>query len=101
MLNINILNLPLPIRFEGKGDRAEAPPRRRESANRNHRHFCGEAVVDEAIEPYRKGRVRYRAGWWPAQCDGGVAIAPGETVEVIGVRGIALVVQPLVQPKQA
>lgn len=100
MLNVKVLSWPLPIRFELKGDRPN-PPQRREPVNRNHRHFCGEAVVDEAIEPYRKGRVRYRAGWWPAQCDGGVAIAPGETVEVIGVRGIALVVQPLAQPQRA
>lgn len=69
--------------------------------NRNHRHFCGEAVIDEIIEPFRKGRVRYRAGWWPALCEANVAIAPGETVEVVGIRGIALLVQPLPLPQRA
>ena len=93
MLNVaQVLQLPLSIRIE-RTPLAKQP--RRPRPNPNHRHFCGEAVVAAAIAPQRPGRVRYRAGWWPAQCDANVAIAPGEVVQVVGVRGIALLVQPL------
>ncbi|NJL00418.1 MAG: hypothetical protein HC910_07540 [Spirulinaceae cyanobacterium SM2_1_0] len=93
MLNLNVVKV-LQLTWV----RTEQPSHRPQPLNRNHRHFRGEAIVDEVIEPQRKVRVRYRGGWWPALCETNVAIAPGETVEVIGIRGIALLVQPIVQP---
>lgn len=62
--------------------------------NRNHRHFCGEAIVEEVIHPHGRGRVRYRAGWWFALCEQETIIAPGEVVDVIGIQNITLLVKP-------
>lgn len=58
------------------------------------RYFQGEGIVDEAIHPHRKGRVRFRGSWWFAKCEDNLTIAPGEMVEVLGVQDITLIVKP-------
>gem|GEM_PF-558116 len=62
--------------------------------NRGCRQFTGSAIVDEEIRPHQKGYVRFRAGWWLAQCDREIVLPPGEIVEVIGIREITLIVRP-------
>ncbi|WP_017306806.1 NfeD family protein [Spirulina subsalsa] len=69
-----------------------SPSRHRK--NRNHRHFCGPAIVEEMIHPHCRGRVRYRAGWWFALCEQETIISPGEVVEVVGIQNITLLVKP-------
>ncbi len=53
------------------------------------------AIVAKTICPDCPGRVRYEATWWPAQCDQGVELYPGDEVRVIGIRNITLLVEPL------
>lgn len=61
----------------------------------DRRQFTGEAVVDEEIPPHQRGMVFFRASWWFAQCDRAITLVPGQRVQVLGVRGTTLVVQPL------
>ncbi|MEY3870265.1 MAG: hypothetical protein RLZZ338_4159 [Cyanobacteriota bacterium] len=53
-----------------------------------------EGIVDQAIYPYRKGRVYYNGTWWPARCPENVTLAPGEVVEVIYIENITVWVRP-------
>ncbi|MGB3494580.1 MAG: NfeD family protein [Elainellaceae cyanobacterium] len=53
------------------------------------------AVVDQAIGPDNTGRVKFQATWWPARCDRGVLLNPGDEVLVIGVNNITLLVEPI------
>lgn len=61
----------------------------------NTRQFSGEAIVDEEILPQHRGMVMYRGSWWFAQCARAMTLVPGQHVEVLGVRGTTLIVQPL------
>jgi membrane protein implicated in regulation of membrane protease activity len=58
-----------------------------------------EAVVDQAIQPGKSGRVWYRGTWWPARCELNITLSPEEVVLVVGHRNITLLVEPL--PQQA
>lgn len=60
----------------------------------NHRQFTGSAIVDEQILPGEKGYVRFRAGWWLAQCDREVILHPGDIVDAIGIQELTLIVRP-------
>ena len=46
--------------------------------------FTGRAIVDEAIEPGKRGRVRFRGSFWFALCDCTLTLRPGTTVQVVG-----------------
>ena len=52
-----------------------------------------EAVVEQTIQPYRSGRVRFRGSWWNARCEQAITFNPGEIVYVVGMTGITLLVQ--------
>lgn len=52
------------------------------------------AVVAKAIFPGCPGRVKYQATWWPAQCECGAALNPGDEVRVVGISNITLLVEP-------
>lgn len=56
--------------------------------------FTGEAIVDEEIQPRRKGRVYWRGSYWPARCNLDVTLKPEEFVEVVGIDNITLLVMP-------
>lgn len=53
------------------------------------------AVVAKSICPDCPGRVRYQATWWPAQCEQGIELRPGDEVRVIGISNITLLVEPM------
>lgn len=54
----------------------------------------GTAVVEQAIRPGQRGRVWFQASSWPALCEDGLEILPGEAVDVLGLFDMALVVEP-------
>jgi membrane protein implicated in regulation of membrane protease activity len=53
------------------------------------------AVVEKAIVPSYKGRVRYQGISWLAQCEKNIEIASEDRVFVVGRRNITLIVEPL------
>jgi len=55
------------------------------------------AVVAKAIIPGCPGRVRFQATWWPAQCDQGIELKPGDEVRVVGICNITLLVEPFLK----
>lgn len=57
--------------------------------------FTGEAIVDEEIQPHRKGRVNWRGSYWPARCELDITLVPEEIVEVVGLENITLLVMPI------
>ncbi|MGJ3250696.1 MAG: NfeD family protein [Elainellaceae cyanobacterium] len=57
-------------------------------------YFGKEAVVDVPIQPDKAGRVKFQASWWPAQCEQGISLKPGDIVRVVGIRNITLLVEP-------
>ncbi|MDY6940860.1 MAG: NfeD family protein [Cyanobacteriota bacterium] len=57
-------------------------------------NLTGKATVDEAILPKEKGRIRFQGTYWPARCDSGATLAPGQICFVVGRRGITLLVEP-------
>lgn len=64
------------------------PPRRRKS------RWQGKAVVEQAIQPRCKGRVRFQGSWWNARCNMDLILPPGEAVEVVGIYQNTLLVEP-------
>jgi membrane protein implicated in regulation of membrane protease activity len=66
-----------------------------QQVRQDRRQFAGEAVVDEEIQPNQRGMVYFRASWWFAQCEQAIALVPGQRVQVLGIRGTTLIVQPL------
>lgn len=59
--------------------------------------FDKQAIVDETILPFRKGRVSFQGSWWNARCQQNIIIKPGEVVEVVGIHNITLIVEPILQ----
>jgi tetratricopeptide (TPR) repeat protein len=57
-------------------------------------YFRGQAIVEQAIQPDRPGRVRFKGSRWFARCDQSVTIGPNEFVDIIGVQNITLLVEP-------
>ena len=53
------------------------------------------AVVERAILPSYKGRVRYQGVSWLAQCERNIAFSPQDRVLVVDRRLITLIVEPL------
>lgn len=56
--------------------------------------------VDWAIAPNSPGRVNFQATTWPARCyqtDGRTVIQPHQLVQIIGMQGITLLVQPITE----
>lgn len=52
--------------------------------------------VEQAINPYQRGRVRYQATYWFGVCDDGRSLSPGTEVIVLGRQGNTLIVEPVV-----
>lgn len=52
--------------------------------------------VEQAINPNRRGRVRYQATYWFGVCDSARSLPPGTEVTVLGRQGNTLLVQPIV-----
>ncbi|MDB9314234.1 NfeD family protein [Spirulina sp. CS-785/01] len=68
----------------------KANPSSRQSLNR----WQGEAIVEQTIIPFQRGRVKFRGSWWFAQCLHDIALPPGERVNVVGRNSITLLVEP-------
>jgi tetratricopeptide (TPR) repeat protein len=54
----------------------------------------GQAIVEQAIQPNKPGRVKFRASWWSARCLENITIPIGEWVDIVGAQGITLLVEP-------
>ena len=54
----------------------------------------GQALVDRPILAGKVGRVKFRNSWWSARSEQTVNIAEGEVVDVVGLEGITLWVEP-------
>ena len=52
--------------------------------------------VEQAINPNRRGRVRYQATYWFGICADARSPPPGTAVTVLGRQGNTLLVQPIV-----
>jgi membrane protein implicated in regulation of membrane protease activity len=60
----------------------------------------GFGSVDWAIAPNCPGRVSFQATTWPAklyQTDGRTVIQPHQLVQIVGMQGITLLVQPITE----
>lgn len=57
--------------------------------------FSGEAIVDEIIQPFRKGRCCWKGSYWFAQCELEITLPPEAVVEVVGIENITLLVKPI------
>ncbi|MDJ1168653.1 NfeD family protein [Roseofilum sp. BLCC_M154] len=58
----------------------------------------GEAVVEQPIVPYGRGRVYYRGSWWPATSMEEVTLLKGQFVRVVERQNITLLVTPVASP---
>lgn len=56
----------------------------------------GQATVEQAIQPDKPGRVKFKASWWSARCLEKITIPVGELVDIVGVQGITLLVEPTI-----
>jgi hypothetical protein len=54
-----------------------------------------EAVVQQTIKPGEEGSVKFLGSWWSAQSNEQITINVGTQVEVVGRKGISLIVKPL------
>lgn len=54
----------------------------------------GQAIVEQTIQPDKPGRVKFKASWWSARCLENLTIPAGEMVDIVGVQGITLLVEP-------
>ena len=63
--------------------------------NNGFQFFSGRAIVDEAIEPNKRGRVRFRGSFWFACCDCSLTLRPGVAVRVVGRNKSTLLVEPM------
>ncbi len=55
-------------------------------------------IVEVAIAPHRRGRIKFQNSYWPAkfyQIECSATVLPGQTVNVVGIEGITLLVVPL------
>jgi membrane protein implicated in regulation of membrane protease activity len=67
---------------------------KRSPLSSNFNNLQGQAVVEQAIRPHRPGRVKFGGTWWYALSEQDVDIAPGEVVDIVGLRNITLIVKP-------
>lgn len=65
------------------------------SKKQNSTPWQGEAIVDEEIQPYKTGRVKFRGSYWEARCDRKMTFVPGEVVRVIGRDNLTLLIERL------
>lgn len=54
-----------------------------------------EAIVDEVIQPNRRGRVYYQGVWWSARCQQAITLEEGTICFVVSMEGITLIVEPV------
>lgn len=57
-----------------------------------------QGVVEEAITPCCRGRVKYAATTWPAELassPGDIILSPQSMVLIVGRRGLVLLVKPM------
>ncbi|NJO42658.1 MAG: hypothetical protein HC865_19080 [Cyanobacteria bacterium RU_5_0] len=55
--------------------------------------LANEAIVTQAIEPQKAGRIKFRGSWWPARCSQKITLSPGDIVYVVGRQNITLYVE--------
>lgn len=53
-----------------------------------------QAIVEQSILPDQAGRVKFKASWWSARSVQPMTIPAGEIVDVVGQKGITLLVEP-------
>ncbi|WNZ26384.1 hypothetical protein HJG54_02020 [Leptolyngbya sp. NK1-12] len=68
----------------------------RNSAQANLIGLEGQAIVEQPIQPDKKGRVKFKASWWSARCLEPITIPAGELVDIVAVQGITLIVEPTI-----
>lgn len=50
--------------------------------------------IEVPIYPDEVGRVKAAGSWWPARCQDGIVLQPGEMVKIVGIENITLLVTP-------
>lgn len=58
--------------------------------------LAGQAIVEQTIHFDKPGRVKFKATWWSARCLENTTIPAGELVDIVGVQGITLIVEPTI-----
>jgi len=53
-----------------------------------------EAIVDEVIQPNRRGRVYYQGVWWSARCRQAITLEEGTVCLVVSIEINTLIVEP-------
>lgn len=56
--------------------------------------ISSEAIVDEVIQPNRRGRVLYQDVYWYARCRQAIILEEGTICSVVDIDGITLIVEP-------
>jgi membrane protein implicated in regulation of membrane protease activity len=65
--------------------------------------FRGHGFVDQVVTETSRGRVYFKASFWPAQLAHSnitQSLLPGEPIEVVGRKGITLLIRPLTSKKK-
>jgi membrane protein implicated in regulation of membrane protease activity len=57
--------------------------------------YVGEGIVTQVIYPQKLWQVEFRGSFWTAESRYPVMFLPGDFVQVIGLRGINLQIEPV------
>ena len=73
----------------------KTPKSSRQKSRQKLNRWQGIAIVETAIKPDQTGRVKFQGSHWNARCSKSVTLIAGSRVEVIGIKNISLIVEPV------
>ncbi|KAM3112761.1 NfeD family protein [Phormidesmis sp. 146-33] len=62
--------------------------------------YVGEGIITQVIYPQKLWQIEFRGSFWTAESRYPSIFLPGDFVQVIGLRGIKLQIEPLILNQQ-